>query len=196
MPYEEIEPSSARLLETDAGYARAHPGRFLLFARLHPGPGGGAEELLERAVRELGFVGLKLHPVGSHIAPTDPRTVSLVRKAAQLGVPTLFHCGGRGADAAPTTRAAGREGAGGDDSVGTCGRLFPRRECLGVGQALSESRPRDERDAGSQDVAAGNRYDWARPLRLRVGWPRLRPAVGAAQVGFCCRDSRRMPRIC
>jgi uncharacterized protein len=93
MPYSEIEPSDARLLETDAAYAARHPGRFLLFARLHPGAGGGAEELLERAVRELGYVGLKLHPVGSRVAPADERSVRLVRKAAALGVPTLFHCG-------------------------------------------------------------------------------------------------------
>lgn len=93
MPYSEIDLESREQLEIDAGYAAAHPGRFLLFARLHPGEGGGIEELLEYAVTSLGYVGLKLHPVGSRIAPTDPRTVSLVRCAARLGLPVLFHCG-------------------------------------------------------------------------------------------------------
>jgi hypothetical protein len=93
MPYSEIEPETKDELEAGARDAAAHPDRFLLFARLHPGPGGGAEELLEWAVRDLGYVGLKLHPVGSRVHPADPRSVGLVRKAAALGLPTLFHCG-------------------------------------------------------------------------------------------------------
>jgi hypothetical protein len=93
MPYSEVGRENASLLEQDAAVAAAHPGRFLPFARLHPGEGGAAEELLEHAVRDLGYVGLKLHPVGSRVAPADPRCVGLVRKAAALGVPVLFHCG-------------------------------------------------------------------------------------------------------
>jgi hypothetical protein len=93
MPYSEVDRASARELERGAAVAAAHPGRFLLFARLHPGDPGAACELLEHAVRDLGYVGLKLHPVGSRVAPADERTVALVRKAASLGLPTLFHCG-------------------------------------------------------------------------------------------------------
>lgn len=93
MPYSEIDHESVALLEEGAEHARRFPGRFLLFARLHPGEGGGAEELLEWAATERGYVGLKLHPVGSRVHPADPLTVGLVRKAAQLGLPTLFHCG-------------------------------------------------------------------------------------------------------
>jgi uncharacterized protein len=93
MPYNEIGHENGAQLELDAEMAATYPGRFLLFARLHPGEGGGAEELLEHAVRDLGYVGLKLHPVGSKVAPADPRCVNLVRKAAALGVPVLFHCG-------------------------------------------------------------------------------------------------------
>jgi uncharacterized protein len=93
MPYDEVGRENASQLESDAALAAAHPGRFLLFARLHPGEGLAAEELLEHAVRDLGYVGLKLHPVGNRVAPADPRCVGLVRKAASLGVPVLFHCG-------------------------------------------------------------------------------------------------------
>lgn len=93
MPYTEIGRNNADQLEIDAAYSAASPGRFLLFARLDPTDDGFAVELLERAVTELGYVGLKLHPVGSGVAPADPRTVRLVRKAAELGLPTLFHCG-------------------------------------------------------------------------------------------------------
>lgn len=93
MPYTEIDHESVELLHQGAAWSARFPGRFLLFARLHPHEGGGAAELLHQAVAELGYVGLKLHPVGSRIAPTDPRTVGLVRAAAALGLPTLFHCG-------------------------------------------------------------------------------------------------------
>lgn len=93
MPYSEIDVDSRQALEDAAALSKAHPGRFLLFARLHPKDGGGTEELLEWAVQELGYVGLKLHPVGSRIHPADPLTVRLVRRAARLGIPTLFHCG-------------------------------------------------------------------------------------------------------
>lgn len=93
MPYSEIDLESRQELDDGAAYARAFPGRFILFARLHPGEGGGIEELLQWSVEHLGYVGLKLHPVGSQLAPTEARTVSLVRKAAQLGLPVLFHCG-------------------------------------------------------------------------------------------------------
>ena len=93
MPYVEVSHENAGQLELDASYAARFPERFLLFARLHPGEDGGAGELLDHAVSDLGYVGLKLHPVGSRIHPTDPRTVRLVRKAARLGLPTLFHCG-------------------------------------------------------------------------------------------------------
>ncbi len=92
MPYSEIDFDSVEMLEEGATIAREFPDRFLLFARLHPGSGAGAGELLDRAV-EMGYVGLKLHPVGSRIHPTDTRTVDLVRRAADLGLPTLFHCG-------------------------------------------------------------------------------------------------------
>jgi predicted TIM-barrel fold metal-dependent hydrolase len=92
MPYVEIDRNGAAQLELGARHAAEHPGRFLLFARLHPGA-RDASELLEHAVRDLGYVGLKLHPVGSEVAPADELTVRLVRTAAALGVPTLFHCG-------------------------------------------------------------------------------------------------------
>jgi uncharacterized protein len=69
-----------------------YPDRLLGYARLHPGaPEAG--RLLSWAVRELGFRGLKLHPVSSLAHPADAATVSLIRQAAALGVPALFHCG-------------------------------------------------------------------------------------------------------
>jgi predicted TIM-barrel fold metal-dependent hydrolase len=69
-----------------------YPERLVGYARIHPAA-ERAEVLLERAVEERGFKGLKLHPVSSLVHPADPATHRLIRRAAQLGVPTLFHCG-------------------------------------------------------------------------------------------------------
>ena len=46
-----------------------------------------------RAIRELRFVGLKLHPVTTIAHPADESSLRLIRAAARLGAPTLIHCG-------------------------------------------------------------------------------------------------------
>jgi hypothetical protein len=69
-----------------------HPDRLLGYARLDPGSPRAAS-LLSWAVRDLGFRGLKLHPVSTLGHPADAATAELIRGAASLGVPTLFHCG-------------------------------------------------------------------------------------------------------
>ena len=48
--------------------------------------------LLERAF-ELGFKGLKLHPVSTIAHPSGEDTLRLIRIAAAHDAPTLFHCG-------------------------------------------------------------------------------------------------------
>jgi predicted TIM-barrel fold metal-dependent hydrolase len=70
----------------------AFPERLIGFARLDPGH-PEAPELLQRAVCEWGFQGLKLHPFGYRQLPDSPDTLRLLRKAGELGIPTLFHCG-------------------------------------------------------------------------------------------------------
>lgn len=70
-----------------------YPDRLWGFARLDPGAGPAAVDLLRRSVEELGFKGLKLHPFGYRQPPDSPQTLALIREAARLGVPTLFHCG-------------------------------------------------------------------------------------------------------
>lgn len=67
------------------------PERLLGFARLNPGK-DEACDLLEKSIAD-GFRGLKLHPFGYRIPPDHECTLKLLRKAAQLNVPTLFHCG-------------------------------------------------------------------------------------------------------
>jgi hypothetical protein len=82
-------PAALDLVADACGASRE---RLYGFARLDPGP-AEAPDLLRRAVTELGFRGLKLHPVSTRAHPADDATVALVRVAGELGVPTLFHCG-------------------------------------------------------------------------------------------------------
>jgi hypothetical protein len=85
----EVNP---RALELVAEAMAAFPGRLEAFARIHPWYGEEAVALLERAF-ELGFKGLKLHPVTTIAHPSGEDTLRLVRLAAAHGAPTLFHCG-------------------------------------------------------------------------------------------------------
>jgi predicted TIM-barrel fold metal-dependent hydrolase len=85
----EVNPDAIELV---AEACAAFPGRLLAFARIHPWYGDEAAALLERAF-ELGFKGLKLHPVSSIAHPAGEDTLRLIRIAVAHGAPTLFHCG-------------------------------------------------------------------------------------------------------
>lgn len=80
-------------LELIAQACDQHTGRLCGFIRLHPWYRQESLALLSRAVGELGFRGLKLHPVSTLAHPSGEDTITLIRKAGELGVPTLFHCG-------------------------------------------------------------------------------------------------------
>ncbi len=86
----EVNP---RALELIAEACAAFPGRLEAFARIHPWYGDEAVALLERAIVELGFKGLKLHPVTTIAHPAGDDTLRLIRVAAAHSAPTLFHCG-------------------------------------------------------------------------------------------------------
>lgn len=93
MPYGEIMPDDLSLIDAMEAAAASSGGRLIPFARMHPGGGERGLEVFEKAVRERGHRGLKLHPVGSMIHPADPLTIALVERAVALDVPVLFHCG-------------------------------------------------------------------------------------------------------
>jgi predicted TIM-barrel fold metal-dependent hydrolase len=80
-------------LELIAEACSAYPGRLHGFLRLHPAYLEQSKRLLTRAVTQLDFRGLKLHPVSTLQHPGGAETIDLVRHAGELGVPTLFHCG-------------------------------------------------------------------------------------------------------
>lgn len=93
MPYGEVRPDNLSLLKYTIECVKKFQGRLIGYARMHPAGGERSVAVFEQAVREEGIKGLKLHPVGTMVHPGDPLTVMLVRKAAELGVPVLFHCG-------------------------------------------------------------------------------------------------------
>ncbi len=75
---------------------RKHPKRFAFFASVDPWKGAAAVRELERAVRELGAIGAKFHPSLQDFYPSDERHFDLWAKAAELGIPCLFHTGTSG----------------------------------------------------------------------------------------------------
>jgi|SRR5579862_1803823 len=84
----EVNPDAVDLI---AAACARYPGRLEAFARIHPWYGERSVALLERAF-ELGFKGLKLHPVSTIAHPAGEETLRLIRVAAAHGAPTLFHC--------------------------------------------------------------------------------------------------------
>jgi predicted TIM-barrel fold metal-dependent hydrolase len=86
----EVNPNGIELL---ADACRTHKGRLFALARIHPWYGERACAALEHAVSDLGFRGLKLHPVTTIDHPASSSTLDLIRIAAKHDLPTLFHCG-------------------------------------------------------------------------------------------------------
>ncbi|MGI8475401.1 MAG: amidohydrolase family protein, partial [Thermomicrobiales bacterium] len=80
-------------IEYIAEAIQRYPGRLIGYARMNPRYGDEAVRLFDRAIREYGFKGLKLHPVSYVMHPASGATLDLIRHAASLKAPTLFHCG-------------------------------------------------------------------------------------------------------
>jgi predicted TIM-barrel fold metal-dependent hydrolase len=89
-----------------ASCVRAHPDTFLGFASVDPLRGAPAIVELERAVRDLGLRGLKLHPTAQGFRPDDRAVAYPVFECASaLGIPVTVHTG-------TTGLGAGMEGGG------------------------------------------------------------------------------------
>ncbi|MDR1798572.1 MAG: amidohydrolase family protein [Bifidobacteriaceae bacterium] len=123
-------------LELIADAVAAHPGRLVGFARLNPVDRPAALAALERAVTELGFKGLKLHPVSTLAHPGDEATVALIRRAGELGVPTLFHCGDEAYTTPLAVAQAAKQCPRAKIILGHMGGFFHVDEALAVAQAL------------------------------------------------------------
>ena len=93
MTYRDAPGPEERVLEYVAEAVQKYPDRLIAYARMNPRFGDEAVELFDRAIRDYKMKGLKLHPVGYVMHPTSEQTLNLIRHAAELNVPTLFHCG-------------------------------------------------------------------------------------------------------
>lgn len=93
MTYRDAPGPEERVIEYIAEAIQRYPGRLIGYARMNPRYGEKAIALLDKSIREYGFKGLKLHPVSYVMHPTSVPTLELIRHAASLKAPTLFHCG-------------------------------------------------------------------------------------------------------
>jgi predicted TIM-barrel fold metal-dependent hydrolase len=93
MTYVDLPGGNPQAIELIADAVARYPDRLIGFVRLDPNHRDAARSLLDRAVLELGFKGLKLHPTTTLAHPAAAPTVALMERCAELDVPVLFHCG-------------------------------------------------------------------------------------------------------
>lgn len=83
----------ARLSWNSEAYIEAARGepRIVPFASVHP----GARDAGARVDRfaDMGARGVKVHPAVQLVSPSDPRAMPIYRRAAERGLPVLWHCG-------------------------------------------------------------------------------------------------------
>lgn len=79
-----------------AEVAARFPDVFIGWASVDPWKGYSAVKELERAVRDLGLSGLKLHPTVQQFYPSNRRFYPLYEKAQELQIPVIFHTGHTG----------------------------------------------------------------------------------------------------
>jgi uncharacterized protein len=82
-----------------AEVVKKYPDQFIGFASVDPWKGAIAVRELERAVKELGLRGLKLHPTTQAFFPNDTRFYPLWEKCVELGIPLISHTGQTGVGA-------------------------------------------------------------------------------------------------
>ena len=72
-------------------------GRLIPFAGVDPNAGSEAVAELKRAVRNLGFRGLKIHSSANSVYPNDDKRMRPIYEFCQeVGIPILFHTGTTG----------------------------------------------------------------------------------------------------
>ena len=83
-----------------AKLAKDYPEAFLgAWACIDPWKGKAGVDELERAIKELGMIGLKFQQVAQGFFPDDKRFYPFYETCAALGVPTMFHTGTTGVGA-------------------------------------------------------------------------------------------------
>jgi len=87
-------PNPVEVHNRIAALAEQYPGRIFGIASLNPHM-GKTEYIaeVERCVKDLGFVGLKLHTVGHAVNPLSEDGETVFSTAERLGVPIMVHTG-------------------------------------------------------------------------------------------------------
>lgn len=87
-------PTVQRYHDAIADLARRFPGHFFGIANPNPHLAGDAYETeVRRCVQELGFVGIKLHPMAHAVNPAGHAGRRVFALAQDLGVPVIVHTG-------------------------------------------------------------------------------------------------------
>ena len=76
-----------------AAFCQAHAPRFVGFAGADPHKGMEAVRELERAVKELGLIGLNLQCFEHKLQANDKKMYPLYAKCVELDIPVNIHCG-------------------------------------------------------------------------------------------------------
>jgi len=110
LPYAHKPGMAEALNDFTLGVAREHP-EAVPCCTVFPGE-DGAERIIDRALGELGFHGVKIHTHVMLCAPDDPRLEPVWRASARYRKPVVIHCGpgpaaqGYGGDVRPLSGAA------------------------------------------------------------------------------------------
>lgn len=80
-----------RFAYTVAQYGKAHGNVLYAFGAVHPQAEDWAEQL--DTVAKIGLSGVKLHPQFQETYFDSPEMIRLLRRAASLGLPVVFHAG-------------------------------------------------------------------------------------------------------
>lgn len=92
MTYVDVPGLDMEGLKYISGVVRRYPDRLIGYARMNP-YGKNASALLREAVCDLGLKGLKFHPETIAKPPYSDQSIALIKEAAKLKVPVLFHSG-------------------------------------------------------------------------------------------------------
>ena len=76
-----------------AALGKRYPGRFYGVASINPHFGERCFTEMRRCVKDLGFVGVKMHTIGHAVIPGTKVGIKLAELALELNVPLLVHTG-------------------------------------------------------------------------------------------------------
>jgi len=77
--------------DTTQSTVKRYPTKFIGFASVDPHAKEEAIKEVSRSVKELGLVGLKIHPLVSHVPINHPNVLAIVETARDLNIPVVFH---------------------------------------------------------------------------------------------------------